>query len=197
MRMISSKNWEKITPDEFEDLCYVYLCHKYPDISIQKTPLVHDGGKDVVMMISHPALSIKIWVECKKHKRSIGLQELGKNVVLIVNKRVQKFVVISANPVTKNAKIELFEFARLSNFKIEFLDGELLENELVKYPDIIQKYFPDLKDLSDQLTNKSQNELQLYCRISEFEDSLSAEDTQGVFHLKRDDTFYIHIFLEN
>lgn len=195
MSLIRADEWTNMGWDDFEKMCYEYLCLRYPDTEISRTPRIRDGGKDIVLLVSSPLIDSEIWVECKKHKRPIGLETLGKNVVLIVIRNIQMLIVMSASPVTEGAKIQLAKFAGKSNFRIKFLDGENLGRELSDYPQILQKYLPDLS-LSTRAM-PSVDEVQVRCYVSEFEENVPLENGDDGLKLKRDDCFYIHVFLKN
>lgn len=192
MVLISAERWQKMRPQDFEYLCFEYFRCCYPDTEIERTPFSHDGGKDIVLSIRNPLLSSRIWVECKKHSRPIGLEELGKNIVLIVNQHVQKLIVASANEIRKSAKSQMMTFAERHNFRIKFLDAGRLECRLAEYPHLLSRFFPDLDPGGDVATHEG---LQVSSVISEFEHDTSEE--QVGLQLRRDTRFYIHIFLEN
>jgi tetratricopeptide (TPR) repeat protein len=190
--MISAERWKQLRWEDFEALCYDYFCCCYPDTEIDRTPLSHDGGKDIVLYIKHPALSSRIWVECKKHSRPIGLEELGKNVVVIANRNIQKLIVVSANRVRRSAKLEMMQFAERHNFRIKFLDAERLEHQLIRYPAVVRRFFPGLHvDAAEPL----EQALLVSTLVSEFETDSS--DEQPTLKLRRDNRFYIHVFVEN
>ena len=195
MSLVRDDEWTGMGWDDFEEMCYEYLCLRYPNTEISRTPRIHNGGKDIVLLVSSPPLDSEIWVECKKHKRPIGLEALGKNVVLIVIRNIQMLIVMSASPVTEGAKIQLARFAGKGNFRIKFLDGENLGRELSNYPQILKKYLPDLSLQTRDL--HSEDEVRVVCHVSEFEDDIPAGNGVGELTLKRDDSFYIHVFLKN
>lgn len=183
--------WENMRWQDFESLCYEYLCCCYPGTDIERTSLTHDGGKDVVIYIRHPALSSRIWVECKMHSRPIGLEVLGKNVVIIVNERVDRLIILSANAVTKPAKMQLMYFADRNNFKLTVLDEMALERELTRFPQLVARFLPKIA-LSPQV---AQGEIEVSSIVSEFENDASTE--QPRLKLRRDTRFYVHVLLKN
>ncbi|HEX6373183.1 MAG TPA: AAA family ATPase [Longimicrobium sp.] len=191
MKAAKGTSWGQLQWQDFELLCYEYLCCCYPDTEIVRTPPTQDGGKDVVINVRHPALSSRIWVECKMHSRPIGLEVLGKNVVIIVNERVDRLIILSANAVTKPAKMQLMQFAARNNFKLTVLEEDGLEREVSRFPQLISRFLPGLAPAPAA----SPNDIEVSCIASEFENDASVE--QPRLKLRRDTRFYVHVLLKN
>ena len=71
----------RLTPEDFETLCYEYICNlsQKPYYHVEHTRYIHDGGRDIEVTFYDELSHFKIWAECKQRKRSIGLDEIGKN----------------------------------------------------------------------------------------------------------------------
>lgn len=139
-------NFYSLTAQEFEDLCYEYTCKLFENkqnYSLKHTRFVHDGGRDIEITFYDEISHFKVWAECKRHKENIGLEEIGKNVVLVLSNHISKVIFFSASDITLSARIEITKIADALGFEVVFLYGENLKKALNEYPDLIKKYFPD------------------------------------------------------
>lgn len=135
-----------LTAAQFEDMCYKYTCKlysQYKNYKIIHTQLTHDGGKDIEIEFYDQMNYFRIWAECKRHKQNIGLDEIGKNIVLVISKHVNKLMVFSVSDITNSARIQLSEIGEKLGFSISYLYGENLKEAFRQYPDIVAAYFPD------------------------------------------------------
>ena len=185
-----------LTPEEFEPICYDYICLIYKRDSaykVEHTRYIHDGGRDIEITFYDELTYYKIWAECKQHKRNIGLDDIGKNVVLVISKHVNKVIFFSASDITESAKIEIMQIGEKLNFHVSFLCGEVLSDELSKYPDLIKEYFGIYPESIPVTSNK----LKAYFFVSEFESTsmLTKSEDLTTIVMKNGDIFnlYIHI----
>lgn len=185
-----------LLPSEFEDLCYEYICALYrrPNYSVEHTRYNHDGGRDIEITFYDELSYFKIWAECKRHKRNIGLEDIGKNVVLIISKRVNKVIFFSASEITEGAQVEISRIADKLNFEVSFLCGERLSKELSTQPALIKKYFG-----VDEAPIAVQEELTITCSVSEFESDallLMSADQSSIL-MKKGELLNIYVHLSN
>ncbi len=139
-------NFYSLTAQQFEDLCYQYTCKLFENkqnYSLKHTRFVHDGGRDIEITFYDEISHFKVWAECKRHKENIGLEEIGKNVVLVLSNHISKVIFFSASDITLSARIEISKIAEALGFEVAFLYGENFKKALSEYPDIIKKFFPD------------------------------------------------------
>lgn len=139
-------NFYSLTAQQFEDLCYQYTCRLYKNkhnYSLKHTRFVHDGGRDIEITFYDEISHFKVWAECKRHKESIGLEEIGKNVVLVLSNHISKVIFFSASDITLSARIEISKISEALGFEVAFLYGENFKKALSEYPDIVNKFFPD------------------------------------------------------
>lgn len=190
-------NFYKLTPEEFETLCYQYICGLYqkPNYHVKHTRYVHDGGRDIEVTFYDELSHFKIWAECKQHKRNIGLDDIGKNVVLVISKHVNKVIFFSASEITERAEIEISRIADKLNFEISFLCGERLSNELATQPDLLKTYFGE----SGAIDRVELDELSVVCSISEFESDviLSAQENRTPILMRDGEIFNIYVHISN
>ena len=188
----------QLSPEEFECLCYEYICGLYDekkDYQIKHTRYVHDGGRDIEVTFYDQLSQFKIWAECKQHKRCIGLDDIGKNVVLVISKNIHKVIFFSASEITENAKIEITNIGNKLNFDVSFLSGERLSNEIGLQPNLVKKYFKN-PEISTILPNEPQ--LTATCSVSEYESNIIIPvNNQKQIYLRNGELFNIYIHLSN
>jgi len=188
----------QLSPEEFERLCYEYICGLYDDkknYQIKHTRYVHDGGRDIEVTFYDQLSQFKIWAECKQHKRSIGLDDIGKNVVLVISKNIHKVIFFSASEITENAKIEITNIGNKLNFDVSFLSGERLSNEIISQPNLIKKYFKNTEIVAD-LTHEQK--ITTTCSVSEFESNIIIPiNNQRQIYLRNGEMFNIYVHLSN
>ena len=188
----------RLTPEEFECMCYDYICTKYNNknsYQLKHTRYIHDGGRDIEITFYDELSYFTIWAECKQHKRNIGLDDIGKNVVLVISKHVHKVIFFSASEITESAKIEISNIGDKLNFHVSFLCGERLINEIKTKPKILEKYF-NVTSIDSSLSPKET--ITVTCSVSEFESSfLIPIAKQEQIYLHNGEWFNIYIRLSN
>ena len=133
-------NWSKYNWEQFENICYAYASEKY-DADAYKVTITarrKDGGRDIVIYDKEQKRSS--WGECKHHKSSLGLSEIGKNVVLAITNNISKLIYFSTSSITPNTKCEILKAARIHGFDVLFLDGDKLDEEIVSCKKILLQY---------------------------------------------------------
>ena len=188
----------QLSPEEFEDLCYDYICGLYDEknnYKINHTRYVHDGGRDIEMTFYDQLTQFKIWAECKQHKRHIGLEDIGKNVVLVISKNIHKVIFFSASDITENAKIEITNIGNKLNFDVSFISGERLSKEICSQPNLIKKYFRNI-EIRDSL--HYEEKITACCSVSEFESNIIIPiNNQKQIYLQNGELFNIYVHLSN
>lgn len=56
----------------------------------------------------------------QNHKRNLGLSEIGKNIVLVISKRINKLIYISASSITETAQAEILNVGEKIILKFYF-----------------------------------------------------------------------------
>lgn len=188
----------QLSPEEFECLCYEYICGLYgkeKNYQIKHTRYVHDGGRDIEITFYDQLSQFKIWAECKQHKRSIGLEDIGKNVVLVISKNIHKVIFFSASDITESAKIEIINIGNRLNFDVSFLCGQNLSNVIASRSDLMKKYFKTT-DINNNLP--CEKKVIVSCSVSEFEsDSIIPINDQKRIYLCKGEVFNIYVRLSN
>lgn len=175
---------KKMTPEQFEQICFELLCTILPSsYKIEKTRFIKDGGKDIIGTID--GIPYEIWAECKKHTRSVGLQDISKNVILVISKDIKELFFFSLSNITNSAQRHISIVAEKHGIKVAFYYGD----ELVKALSCL----PEFDVVKDTVGNE---EPLVTAYISEFEDSDKYSDELSIV-LHRDNYFYIDVFIKN
>lgn len=182
-----------LTSKEFEEMCYEYAKYIYDPkkYKLFHTRYSHDGGKDLEINFYDKLHRYKIWAECKIHKRNIGLEEIGKNVVLVIANNINKVIFFSASKIRENAKTEILYIGKRLNFDVCFLDDDNLKAELKKYPKLVKKYFTNYDEKCT--TENKVPQIKLYLN----EDNSFNSENNNVFYLREGKIFYVNILIKN
>ncbi|MCH5260804.1 MAG: restriction endonuclease [Lachnospiraceae bacterium] len=189
-------DFSSITAQQFEDLALDYINDIFSenDTEINPTRYVKDGGKDIIITHISKITNLKTWVECKNHKRNLGLAEIGKNVVLVISKKINKLIYISASSITETAQRDILNVGYKNNFEVLFLDGDNYKRELIHHPKLVKKYF----NFQTELSLQKESEVSVTSFISEFEKGVDIypEGTPFIY-LERGNSFYFNILIKN
>ena len=179
---------EKLTSEEFEDLCTEYMeyIYKGKNIIVHGTRYRKDGGKDIEAHAKD--VPYEIWAECKKHQRSLGLEDIAKNVILVLSKGIRELVYFSTSKITHNAIKHISIVAVKHDFSVSFFHGEKLYTALAQLP-----RFQNMNIVSQ---NTEPETLVVDRYFSTFEDTDSYTSEKNIV-LQRDNFFYIDLFLSN
>ena len=174
-----------MTPEQFEQECVDLLRYMKPNpYKITGTRYVKDGGKDIRGTVDN--VPYEIWAECKKHKRSLGLDDISKNVVLVISNKVNELCFFSTSDITLNAQRNINIVAEKYGFLVSYHYGEnlyqLIDNMSLK------------KNINKAVDNHK--ELGVKCFLTTYKDAEKYSETTTLV-LTRDNTFYIDMFLHN
>ena len=179
-----------ITPEKFEELCVSYLRYlKGTKFTIKGTRYCKDGGKDIKGVAKND-IPYEIWAECKKHGRSIGLDEISKNVVLVLSENINELIFFSTSNITAGAQKHISNLASRHNFSVAYYYGEKLLSGLAELP-----IFRNQQGIQfDKGDDKKGLAINLY--LSKYANSNYYESGATII-LQRDTVFYIDIFFTN
>lgn len=146
-------NWSKITPSTFEELVFDYANIQEPNYVWVKTPISNDGNKDIYSQSSQTMFSSEIntqyWLEAK-YNENCGTLSKGQLDPTLVSGylagNVQVILFVTNGRFTENYLNRAERFYNIPNYRIvHFVDGIELEQWLFRNPDILRKYFNDVK----------------------------------------------------
>jgi tetratricopeptide (TPR) repeat protein len=194
--VISAAEWDDLDATDFQRLVHDYLRARFGyAVKIKPgRPKGPDGGRDFELIFQHGHRSYKAYVECKHHRRSIGLDTLGKYVVVVVVNHAKELHIVSSSPISVPARALLVQVMGGMNIDIALIDGSHLEAELQKY-DVLEKYFPG-KTLRRVLGRPAEAlRVDVHVRANPDFDPERAEAATEFQSYK--DQFYLHILLKN
>ncbi|SQA78950.1 Uncharacterised protein [Capnocytophaga ochracea] len=137
--------FEKINPTEFENLCYDLLV-KYNFSNIIWRQGSADNGRDleatIVFNNSIRDKELKYFFECK-HFNSGGVppEKLISKISWADAEKPDFLILILSSYLTNNARDWLDKIASDKKYDIICIEGEELKERLLKYPDLIERYF--------------------------------------------------------
>lgn len=188
-------NLYSLTPQNFEDICFEYAKKLYPNkkYTLEHTSFWHDGGKDIEICFYDELTYFKIWAECKRHERNIGLEEIGKNIVLVIANHINKIIFFSVSDITEEAQIVISTIGMNFNFEVSYIYGKYLIQEFQKYPEILLPYFT-----YEEIGTSILEELEITVSISEYQNtSLRKNCSSTQIYLKNGDVIYLYIHIKN
>lgn len=123
---------------KFEELTKNLLEKLYPEAEEwQSTLKSHDGSRDYFTQISERLL----WAECKNYGKNIALSTIAPTLVMAQICNVDELLFFSASPMNSNTKKKLCFYAHINKKVVKFYDGDVLEQLLFKYNDVLEQYF--------------------------------------------------------
>lgn len=181
---------DNISSEKFEELCVSYLRYlKGSNFIIKGTRYCKDGGKDI-KGVAENDIPYEIWAECKKHGRSLGLDEISKNVVLVLSENINELIFFSTSNITAGAQKHISNLAARHNFSVAYYYGDKLLSGLAELP-----VFRKEQNLQHLLKNEKKG-LAVHIRLSKYANSDYYESDATII-LQRDTVFYIDIFFTN
>lgn len=122
---------------KFEELTKNLLEKLYPEAGEwQSTLKSHDGSRDYFAQISERLL----WAECKNYVKNIALSTIAPTLVMAQICNVDELLFFSASPMNFNTKKKLCFYAHINKKIVKFYDGDVLEQLLFKYNDVLEQY---------------------------------------------------------
>ena len=178
-----------LLPEEFEKLCtrYMEFIYQGKNLVVYGTRYHKDGGKDAVAKSND--VPYEIWAECKKHKQSIGLETISKNVVLVLSKGIKGLLFFSTTSITRSAIKHISRVAAKHDFFVSFYDNERLYKALSELPEFQNKNIVLEQPLEPALVMTQS--------ISVYEEETETRSVKDKLILQRDAFFYIDLYLMN
>ena len=179
---------QQITPESFETLCVEYLrILKGSAYRIKGTRYCKDGGRDIVGTISDE-IPYEIWAECKKHSRTVGLEEISKNVVLVLSENINELIFFSTSNIAYSAQRHISNLGARHNFSVAFYYGDNLFEAL--------SILPVFRKFDKEFYQKESANIPLVAipKFTKYENSEFYEETDTIV-LSRDTIFYIDIYI--
>lgn len=133
----------ELDPREFE--CLIAKLYREIGYHVILTEAKNDGGKDVIALNDTPGRKEKLYIECKRYKKNVGVQWARALIGTISTDKITKGVLISPLGFTKgciklannNSRIELLGAEEL----IELLDENLGKNWFDFIPKYVKEFY--------------------------------------------------------
>ena len=122
---------------KFEDISLDIL-NRIFDRAWARTKSSHDGNKDFILNFE----SGTYWAESKAYKVALSYHVISPTLFMALVGEPDTIVFISRSPFNKNAKPLLAKYEKKTGKKIICIDGPLLDNVIIRNPDILEKFFP-------------------------------------------------------
>ena len=146
---ISKSDWEKLTPDQFEELCTKLLeLLKFENVHHLGGP--GDRGRDVVCektIESGPGITERFSyvIQCKHYPKSINKANLLDDLAAATEHKCDIWWLMTTAKLTPNLADWLNDASKSDKypFKIDYVDRDKLEQMLSRFLKLIKQYFPD------------------------------------------------------
>jgi len=188
-------NWKKYSWREFEQICFEYVkeCYSAKFYNRTMTRAQKDKGRDII--IKGRKIEFEAWGECKDHKRNIGLETIGKNIVLALSHQINQAIFFSVTLITLNTKIEILNVAQMYGFEVLFLDGNELNKAILSCHKVSRKYF---KEEYQKYIIENSNPLWIDTYLSEYPFAEDAKNnSKQQYHLENGFQVFLHLFIKN
>ncbi len=188
---MTSIDWSKFAPntkpnelgEKFQDLCYDLLgAMRYKNLKWHGGP--GDRGRDIeaIFECGDPdgeGRSEKWFVECK-YRSSVGIPraEINDKLAWADAEKPNVFLLITNSHLSPNTQVWLEKMEGDKRYRIRYWERKILENLLLGYPELIDKYF------QKETVEKAETTLQ---RPYKFLDYFEEEDAE-IFFGRDEDT---------
>lgn len=138
-------DFDKISPREFENLCYDLLV-KYNFRNLIWREGGADNGRDIEAKLTFSTMlnikETKWFFECK-HYTSGGVppNDLNSKIVWADAEQPDYLVLFLSSYLTNGARTWIEKIIPQKYYEITVIEGEDLKNRLIKYPELVERYF--------------------------------------------------------
>lgn len=152
MNKLTKDYWYKFKNDGklFEKLVDELLRAMFPRATFTHTTWSHDGGKDFVYGFPFFDEELKIWAECKFHKKALPIHDVSMTLFMAYIEAASTIIFFSYSPINSNFQKYIDLYKKKSNKQIKIYADISLENLILKYKD--QIHFEDFFDISQDFT---------------------------------------------
>jgi Holliday junction resolvase-like predicted endonuclease len=120
------KELKDLSADEFEDLVKEFFERK--GFTVEKTQKTRDGGKDLIAKIDHQGIPFIVFIECKHHRKKIGIEFVRQLYGVQNIERVNKAILVTSSSFTKDA----IKFSNETKYMIDLIDGQTILNDIMQ-----------------------------------------------------------------
>ncbi len=141
---IEDINFDEISPREFENLCYdLVVQYNFKNLVWREGGA--DSGRDIeaVYTFSNSVNDFKTkwFFECKRYAKGVPPDELTSKIAWADAERPKYLVFFISSYLSNPSRDWLAKIQEQRDYQILVIEGEDLKNRIVKYPDIVERYF--------------------------------------------------------
>ena len=138
-------DFSNVTPSQFEELCFELLLETGYEKLIWRQGGA-DSGRDIegYFQYQNPLVGViqeKWFFESKCYKAGVPPEELNSKIAWADAEKPKHLVFFISSYLSNNARIWLEKIKSDKPYQIHLIEGKQLKQLLLKYPDIIAKYF--------------------------------------------------------
>jgi hypothetical protein len=138
-------DFTRLTPDEFEKLCYDYLISSgFQNVHPIGKTMAADGGKDILAeyVLKGPAGTeiLKYIVQCKHSKTSLSRDKITEIPELLRENNANKYLLICSNDIAPQAIDRLVKLNERFTNSIAYWGKVEFSTQLFNYPRLIHQY---------------------------------------------------------
>lgn len=192
-------DWSNITSSQFEDLAFLYAKNTYKDLKWIPTHKTRDGNKDGEFEDEISAINMiyKGWYEAKYTKNQdvpIPKAHMDSTLVSgILDGYVALIIFITNGKITRDFRRRAKAILTPFKIKVEFVEGDILEQWLLSNDKIYNKYFEKISATPTSLTSE--------VRIDDvcFFDGIMTPSalTTPLLKLQQNEQYYIYISIRS
>ncbi len=147
---IEDINFKNVSPRGFENLCYDLLV-QYNFHNLVWREGGADNGRDIEANYNfiNPVSNIetKWFFECKHYTNGVPPNELTSKIAWADAEQPNYLVFLTSSYLTNASRTWLEKIQPQKNYTIIVIEGEEIKNKIVKYSDLVERYFSQNKYL--------------------------------------------------
>ena len=137
-------DFSQISDKAFENLCYDLLV-KYDFQNLIWREGGADNGRDIEGTYTFRNTirnkETKWFFECKHYTKGVPTNELNSKLAWADAEQPSALVILISSYISNNARTWIEKIIPQKNYEIIVIEGEELKTRLVRYPDLIERYF--------------------------------------------------------
>jgi hypothetical protein len=140
-------DFDRLDFKQFEELCYDLLVRfRFHSMSWRQGGADHgrdiEAHRHVTDTLASP-YSEKWFVECKRHSNGLALDQITDKISWARVERADHFLLIVSSYLTTATRDWLEKAQNSEHFRIHLIEGKLLKQQILLFPDLFVHYFAD------------------------------------------------------
>lgn len=143
----SDINFHKLFDSQFEELCFEMLM-KLGFVELLWRLGGADSGRDIEgkLILSNQLIGSyeeKYFFECKRYEKGVPPEDLNSKIAWADAEKPKHLVFFISSYLTNNARTWLEKIQVDKPYRIHLIEGKKLKDMVLKYPDIVSRFFVD------------------------------------------------------